>query len=316
MVKFNRKNFLLTSTALGAGLLIPSSLSAMAVSGSQRKRVLRVAHITDVHVQPEAPAPNGMARCLHEIQSLADKPDLIFNTGDSIMDALGKTKDRVQKQWDVWNSTLKNENSLEVVNCLGNHDIWGWSTLAVKRTDPNYGKQWATEMFGLKHRFYAFEKSGWKFIVLDSMMHSPLSYTAKIDEEQMDWLKEQLKQTPAETPICILSHIPILAACVFFDGNNMKAGKWSVPGSWMHQDSRKLKTLFAQHKNVKACLSGHIHLVDKVEYNGVNYFCNGAVSGAWWGGNYHEFPPAFAVMNFFDDGSVERELYHYNWTGG
>ncbi len=313
MKNFSRKDFLLTSAVAGAGLLVPSSL--LAAVSSNRKRVLRVAHITDAHVQPEAPAPNAMARCLHEIQSLADKPDLIFNTGDSIMDALGKDKNRVQQQWNVWNSTLKNESSMEIVNCLGNHDVWGWGTLAVKRTDPHYGKQWATEMYGMKNRFYSFDRNGWHFVVLDSMSHKTLGYTAKIDEEQFEWLSEDLKKTPAETPVCVLSHIPILAACVFFDGQNLKGSNWQVPGAWMHQDSKRLKNLFTFHPNVKTCLSGHIHLIDKVEYNGVNYYCNGAVSGAWWGGSYHEFPPAFALMNFYDDGTLEREIVHYNWRG-
>jgi hypothetical protein len=64
---------------------------------------------------------------------------------------------------------------------------------------------------------------------------------------------------------------------------------------------------------VKAALSGHIHLIDEVDYLGVKYYCNGAVCGAWWEGNNQEFPPAFAVMNFYDDGSTEREIVYYDW---
>ena len=314
MENFSRKEFLKTATAVGLGLMVPEYLSAITPLNTNKKRVLRVAHITDVHVQPEGGAARGMANCLHEIQLLSDKPDLIVNTGDSIMDALGKEKSRVQAQWNAWNGTLKNENSLEIVHCIGNHDIWGWSTLSARRTDPNYGKQWATEMYGIKNRYYSFDKNGWHFVVLDSMEHAPMTYTASIDEEQFAWLEEDLKKTEAGTNICVLSHIPILAACVFFDGNNLKGGKWKVPGAWMHKDSKRLKDLFAKYPNVKAALSGHIHLIDKVEYNGVSYYCNGAVSGAWWGGSYHEFPPAFALMNFYDDGTTDREVVFYNWN--
>jgi len=52
----------------------------------------------------------------------------------------------------------------------------------------------------------------------------------------------------------------------------------------MHVDAAKIKDLFAKHKNVKLCLSGHLHLVDRVDYNGVTYLCDGAVCGGWWKG--------------------------------
>ena len=48
----------------------------------------------------------------------------------------------------------------------------------------------------------------------------------------------------------IISHIPILSACVFFDGHNMKNEKWEVPGSWMHTDSKQISELFHKEKNI------------------------------------------------------------------
>lgn len=314
----SRRKFFFTGAMAGLGMLIPKALPAQSANTSSKygaKRVLRVAHLTDIHVQPEGAAPGGMAKALHAAQSLPDKPDLIFNTGDCIMDALGKTKERVADEWNTWNSILKNENSLEMVNCIGNHDVWGWSREHVSfAKDPLFGKEWAIENLKLKNRYYSFDRAGWHFIVLDSTHRIPgYGYTAKLDEEQFAWLAQDLANTKTEIPICVLSHIPILGVSVFFDGENMKHGRWTVPGSWMHQDAKEIKDLFYKHKNVKACLSGHIHLIDELEYLGVKYYCNGAVSGAWWGGSYHEFPPVFAVMNYYDDGSTDRELYYYDW---
>ncbi len=317
MAAFSRKQFL-KLWALGGLLSVTPGKELLAeerlVVAAAKKRLLRVAHITDVHVQPKSPAPNGFASALHTIQSLEDKPDFIINTGDSVMDSLGRFKDNVQGQWDVWNSTLKNENSLEIKHCIGNHDIWGWSNpLVAKKSDNHYGKLWATEQFGIPHRYYSFEKGGWQFIVLDSMTYNKFSYTAEIDEEQFDWLKQELQKIPADRHICILSHIPILAVNVFFDGPKMRRGHWDISGRNIHKDAKRLKDLFHQHKNVKAALSGHIHLIDEVDYLGVKYYCNGAVCGAWWEGDNQEFPPAFAVMNFYDDGSTEREIVYYDW---
>ncbi len=123
----------------------------------------------------------------------------------------------------------------------------------------------------------------------------------------------ELKNTPEDIFICIVSHIPILAICTLFDGNNHADTNWRVPDNCLHADASKLTKLFFATKNIKVCLSGHIHLVDHVNYLGIDYYCNGAVAGAWWKGSYHQCDPAYAVMNFYADGSSNRELHNYNW---
>lgn len=283
--------------------------------GSKAKRVLRIAHLTDVHVQPELAAAKGLSACLHHAQSLSDKPDLIFNGGDAIMDSLGKDKARTKLQWDLWKEVLKADCSLPVVHCIGNHDVWGWSKSKSGCTgdEPLYGKKWALDELGIPNRYRSFDRSGWHFIILDSVFPSGEGYTAKLDDEQFDWLAEDLQSVSATTPVLVLSHIPILSAAAYFDGDCEKSGDWKVPGAWMHIDARRIKGLFARHPNVKVCLSGHLHLVDRVDYNGVTYLCNGAVSGNWWKGRHQEFDEGYAVVNLYDDGTVDREYVNYGW---
>ena len=301
--------------AIGAVAGMPLVTAAMAARPKvKRKRVLRIAHLTDIHVQPEGAAPEGMARALRSVQSLEDKPDIIFTGGDSIMDSLKADKARTKAQWEIFQKVLKDECSLPVVHCIGNHDVWGWSVddESIKK-DGLYGKQWVVEEFGLKSRYYSFDKAGWRFIVLDSTYPVDGGYTAKLDEEQFEWLKSELRETPKRVPICVLSHIPIICFCSFFDGENEKSGDWVVPGAWMHIDARRIKDLFLGHKNVRLCLSGHMHMEDKVEYLGVKYLCDGAVSGSWWKGNHYEFPPAYVVVDLYDDGSSKSEYIPYEW---
>ena len=306
-----RKLLQLTATAF-AGLYLPSSSLALptAVRSIKAERSLRIAHITDVHIQPEQNAPEKFAKCLQHLQQLPDKPDIIFNGGDTIMDALNQEQSRVKLQWELWNSITKNECSLKIEHCIGNHDVWGLKTA---KGDPLYGKQYALDMMQIARRYRSFDLSGWHFIVLDSthLKEDGSWYTAKLDEEQFDWLKKDLAATNPSMPVLVLSHIPILAGCVFYDGDNRKGGDWSIPGSWMHIDSIEIVSLFSKHANVKACLSGHIHLLDKVEYNGVAYYCNGAVSGNWWDGNYHETKAGYAIIDLFSDGSTARKYMPY-----
>jgi Icc protein len=286
--------------------------SLQTIVNPNRKRVIRFAHITDIHLQPEREAPKKFTQCLHHIQNLADKPDFIFSGGDTIMDALVQEKARVQEQWDLWHSVIKNECSLPIEYCIGNHDVWG---LEKAKEDPIYGKKYATEMMQLNQPYRSFDRNGWHFIVLDSthVNESGKWYVAKLDEEQKNWLKSDLAAVDPNTPIFIVSHIPIFAACPFNFGENVKNERWDVPGAWMHIDAVELIKLFYAHPNVKACISGHMHLLDQVIYNNVSYYCNGSVCGSWWKDEtYHQTKAGYAMMNLYDDGSVEREYLHYS----
>lgn len=282
---------------------------------AKRRRVLRIAHLTDIHVQPERAAGDGMAECLRHAQSLEDPPNIIFNGGDAIMDSLATDKARAKTQWDLWQRVLKQECTLPIVHCIGNHDVWGWNKTksGCNGNEDLYGKKWAVDSFGLKERYYSFDRAGWHFVVLDSTFPHGEGYKARLDEPQFEWLADDLKNTPATTPILILSHIPILSAAAFFDGECEKAGDWDVPGAWMHIDARRLKDLFLKHPNVKTCLSGHLHLVDRVDYNGVSYLCNGAVSGNWWKGRHQEFDEGYALVNLYSDGSFDHEYTTFGW---
>jgi 3',5'-cyclic AMP phosphodiesterase CpdA len=243
------------------------------------------------------------------LQDKDDPPDIIFNGGDSINDALDASRAKVKSQWALWNSILESENSLPVVDCIGNHDIW----VTGNKSDPLYGKKWAMEAMGIDQRYQSFDKAGWHFIVLDSTHAIDGEwYTAKLDEQQFDWLKNDLAEVPSDMPVMVLSHIPILCAAAFFDGDNEESGDWVIPGAWVHIDARRIVELFYEYKNVKLCASGHIHLLDRIDYNEVTYYCNGAVSGNWWNGNYHQTPPGYALINLYQDGSFDREYISYS----
>lgn len=291
---------------------------------SDRRRVVRFAHLTDVHVQPERAGDEGFAAALHHVQALRDAPEFIIFGGDNLMNVDSEDgRARAQLQLDTWNRVLRDACSLPHRVVIGNHDVLG--------LHPQDGKKWAMDAFALPGRYYAFDhgrpqpglrgETGspadgsrtWRFIVLDSTSPEGGGYKGRLDPEQLEWLDAELAATPAGRPVCIVSHIPILAPCAFFDGENEKSGDWRVPGSWMHIDARAIKDVFHRHGNVRLCLSGHMHLGDIAHYLGVTYACNGAVSGAWWDGAYHEFEPAYALVDLFDDGSCEVDLVQFGW---
>jgi 3',5'-cyclic AMP phosphodiesterase CpdA len=278
------------------------------------KLALRIAHLTDTHLKPEKVAEEGFAKALHSVQELTPKPDFILNGGDAIYDALEKTKDEVKIQWATWKRLLKSDNTLPVASIIGNHDIFGWFNKTQDLTgDAQYGKAWVVDELRMPKRYYSFEKNNWKFIILDSAQLSPAGgYIAFIDNEQIAWLSSELRNTPATKHICIASHIPIFSACAgLFYGKTEQNGDLLTKRNIMHTDFFKLKNLFKHYSNIKLCISGHVHLQDEVKYLGITYYCNGAVCGNWWKGAFQDFAPAYAVIDFYDDGTFDRNFVIY-----
>jgi len=291
---------------LGGLLLLPSL--SFGETTAKRKRSLRIAHITDVHLKDKFDAPAKFAECLHHLQKQNPKPDLILNGGDFVFDMNKENIDTINAQWNLVNHLCKSECSIPTHSCIGNHDIW-WNES--NKGQAAYGKQYALDRLQLIKPYHSFNQGGWKFIVLDSV-HLDIDgtwYIGKLGDEQFAWLESELKATDPNMPVLILSHIPILTATNLVDDGVVN--RWTMYGGDMHTDAAKLIRLFYKHPNVKLCLSGHIHLRERLLYNNVTYICNGAVSGAWWEGNKHETAPGYGLIDLYDDGSFDERYINY-----
>jgi len=293
----NRRSLLRQLSSLALAPVLPN-LPAFGAAAP----ALRIAHITDVHLKNELGAPDKFIRCLHHLQQQQPKVDLILNGGDTVFDMNKENLPVIDKQWALWHSIVKNECSLPIHPCLGNHDIW-W--LENSKGDPFYGKKYALDQFKLTSPYYTFSRNGWKFIVLDSV-HLDIDntwYIGKLGEEQTTWLQQELERTAPATPVCILSATLMVEDDII--------NKWQMLGGDMHTDVAKVISLFNKHPQVKLCLSGHVHLRDKVTYNNQTYICNGAVSGAWWNGNKRETPPGYGLLDLYADGSFTEQYVPY-----
>lgn len=301
-----KRRELIKNIGLTAGAVTFAGITSDVIASDRkdkRRRVLRVAHITDVHIRPEHDAPNRFGKCVDEIKK--HKIDFFLNGGDTIYaaDYNHITRERVDEQWKIWQSCRDKIKEYEVHSCLGNHDMW-WA--APDKQDAMYGKEHVVKQLEISNRYYSFNKKGWHFIILDSNNKS----AGSLDDEQRKWLEEDLAKLQTGTPVICLSHYPILAVCTILDGGN-------------HTDSKYISELFYKHKDKKiTCLSGHIHLQDQAEYNGVHYFCNGALSGFWWedgdkesAGKYYykQTPPGYAIVDLYEDGTVENNYYAHSF---
>lgn len=292
--------------------LTAAAAGALGVSGPKRqlRRSLRVAFITDIHLDAHETCIRGFADCLKQIHALDDPPDLIIQGGDLIMDALVRDEGNVGRQYSAARHVLDGYCRIPIEHVIGNHDIWGWQNpnAAGITSDPRYGKNWWLEWTGYRSTYRSFDRNGWHFIILDSIMQHGRGYSAKLDVAQLRWLQQDLERTPDTTPVCLISHIPILSAAAPFFGPCERTGNWTIHRSIMHIDARVLKDLMVRHPQVRACLSGHVHMAGRVEYNNVKHLGFGAVSGAWWRGKMQETPPQFGIVDFYANGHVHSTL--------
>ena len=291
--------------SIGGLALVPSL--PFGGNPEKAKPVLRIAHLTDIHLKDKWDAPARFTKCLHHVQ-MQPGVDFILNGGDIVFDMNKENLSTINSQWSLYHNLIKAECSLPVHYILGNHDIW-WNEN--DKGQNIYGKKHSMDQLKLTSLYYSFVKNGWKFILLDSV-HLDVDgtwYIGKLGDEQFNWLQNQLETTDKHMPVCVLSHIPLLTATLMVDDN--EGTKWEILGGDMHTDTRRIISLFYRHPNVKLCLSGHIHLRDKVVYNNVTYLCNGAVSGAWWEGDKRETAPGYGLIDFYADGSFDEQYINY-----
>lgn len=332
------------ATLAGCATSRGSAASASITGGAPRRRTFRFAHLTDVHMMPERNAEAGVARAFNAVNSLADRPGLIITGGDSCHLGMSRTREQMKWMYDRLAAAWKNENAIPLEHTIGNHDIWGWehSRSGASPSDPGYGKAWALDAFGIASPCRSFDRGGWRFVILDSVQVLGEGYLGRLDpldqgdQPQFEWLKATLAATPADMPVVVVSHIPILSGpTLLTDGRWLGAdGRegYRFPQGSMMVDAPRLVDLFTRHPNVKLCLSGHIHINDRNEFNGVTYICSGAGSGCWWIGRDADLrnrqnrrrpgePEVFAraregflAVDLFSDGTFETAYQTFAWT--
>lgn len=309
----SRRDVLLAgaAAALGGGL---GRVATAAGMPRERSRVLRFAHLTDSHIQPELGADAGVAACLKHVQSQTDAPSLLVTGGDLIMDGFAQGFDRTKQQWDLFTGTLKRECSIDVRHCIGNHDIWGWNKGKSKTTgdEKGWGKAWASEVLSLDRAYYSFSCAGWRFVVLDSVQPSGDAYLGGLDDQQFEWLSSELAHHGAE-PTMVISHIPIYSVVAMIADAKLEDNQFKLPAASVFKDGARVHRLLRSHRQVKACISGHIHMNERIELDGVTYICDGAVCGAWWKGRKERCGEGYGLFDLFDDGSFTHQYIEFGW---
>ena len=218
--------------------------------------------------------------------------------------------DRIREQWKVFDECSK-ELALPVHHTIGNHDVVGWSARSlVKPTDQDYGKKLFAERFGLERTYRSFDHKGWHFIILDSIGQDKetLDYEGWIDDAQLAWLKQDLAATGRAKPIVMVTHIPFYTTW----HQVLKGPDHRLDGKAIVRNLHTFRKLFDDY-NLQLVLSGHGHVVERIEIGKVTYLQGGAVSGMWWKGPVFGKPEGFGTVTCRRDGTWSWKYRDYGW---
>lgn len=280
------------------------SLTCTCKKAPEEKSGFSFAFLTDIHVQPERMATEGFKAAIARVNKL--KPDFVITGGDLIMDALAQTPGRADSLYNLYVETQK-AFKMPVYNTMGNHEVFGYyPESGVDSSHPLYGDKMFEEKLG--KRYYAVDHHGWRFYILDSVDEwEEGGYYGFVDQEQLDWLKEDLASVDPETPIVISVHIPLISVFTQLDvGSTAPNGRGTVV-----TNSKELLELFRDH-NLRLVLQGHLHSNEDIQVYDTRFISVGAVSGGWWQGAHRGFEEGFLMVHVSDE-KIETEYIDYGW---
>jgi len=227
------------------------------------------------------------------------RPAIVLGVGDMI-NALD-SQDEVREQWRNWREAVAPLGAQYLLVTPGNHDIQGnaWATDLLLEAFPELPNNVPP---GFERRAYTFDYQGVRFISLDSEQFAEAN---RIGDTQLDWLETQLRDNPNRYTI-VFSHAPAYPV-----GAHVGSSLDVYP-----QERDRLWQLLRDHK-VTADITGHEHLYNHQEIEGVHQIIAGT-SGSWvyggYGGEFYHYVVAEVGMDglsivVYDKDGQERDRF-------
>ncbi|GGW45789.1 metallophosphoesterase family protein [Arenibacter certesii] len=214
-----RRKFLQNTIQTGIALSIPLPLSAFQSNGHKK---LRIGLVADVH---QDTIHDGYERLKYFMDDMNERqPDFLIQLGDFALPHKYN-----EPFLDIWNSYKH-----PTYHVLGNHDM-----------DDGFTKEETMAWWGMKERYYSFDSNGFHFVVLDGNKKGA-PWIGYIDEEQQEWLKQDLAGTKSPTIIVCHQSLEREHDWGVTNGDQIR----SIIGQ-ANMDDNKAKVI--------ACLSGHHH---------------------------------------------------------
>jgi 3',5'-cyclic AMP phosphodiesterase CpdA len=171
------------------------------------------------------------------VNALPAQPKFVIHTGD--ITHLSKPA-----EFDTAAQLLSGLKMSELHTVPGEHDV---ADAEVKEYFARFGKP------SNNRGYYSFDHAGVHFVALINVLQAKDGGSGYLGDEQLAWVRNDLKGRSASTPLVVFAHMPL----------------WNIyePWGWRTSDSELLLTELRRFGSVTV-LNGHIHqIVQKVEGN-------------------------------------------------
>lgn len=195
----------------------------------------------------------------------AHHPDFIINVGDTIQ---GYDDVDTLEEWKAVRPVWKYFGDTPFYLVPGNHDIWSPASARIWREQTGHPPQ------------YSFDFRGAHVTVLDN------SRADELGPDQLEFLESDLAAHAAQSPKFVFFHRPFWLLPIKFQNGDFA----------LHRIVHKYKAGFV--------ISGHAHIFDRSEYDGVQYVMVGSSGGSL----SHGKGPAPPSPN------LTGEYYGYAWV--
>ena len=308
MPKYSRRRWLSNSALLLGSVFAGSALTACTSAPNRlaRRNGLRLVFYTDVHAMVKRRAPEAILQAAMAINTA--QPDLILGGGDYIDGGFTSTREAIAPHWDIY-MNMHNALQAPVFPAIGNHDL-------VNAQEANYGalvsddpRKEYRQYLDLSETWYSFDEFGYHFIVLDSMnvVGGELGYEGRLNDDQLEWLREDISRTSRNTPIVLCLHMPLLTSLYAATRGNEFGG----PANRVMVDNVAVLELFSRH-NLILVLQGHLHVAEVIRWRDITFITGGAICGNWWRGQRLGTEEGFYVIDL-NDNRVNWEYVDYGW---
>jgi 3',5'-cyclic AMP phosphodiesterase CpdA len=265
------------------------------------------AYLADIHLQPELHAMEGFRLAIDTLNKI--NPDFILTGGDLIRDALGQTWSRSDSLYNIY-MEMTGDLNMPVYNTIGNHEVFGWYREEEEITGhPEFGKKMYENRLG--ERFYSFDHKGWHFIVLDAIGRAEDGgYFGLIEDEQIEWLKNDLEKVDKQTPIALSVHIPFISV-----RTQLVKGSTVPNADGLVITNARDVLLNLYEYNLRLVLQGHLHFLEDIYVGDKTHFITaGAVCGLWWNNKPGSTPEEGFLLVRVKGEQIEWEYVDYGWV--
>jgi 3',5'-cyclic AMP phosphodiesterase CpdA len=283
----------------------PNAADTAKLAGAVPEPDWSAAFLTDPHVFAEKGAADGLAKAVDHLLSQPHKAELVVTGGDLAFDIMETDRAAADAQYDLFDSAIAGLK-LEIHHTIGNHDCFGVSEQGVVvESDPLFGKKYFLERFGRAQPYTSFDHENWHFVILDTIGIEGRSYYGHVDQEQLDWLADDL--AAAARPTVVIGHIPLFSNYI----ESVRGTAEGIPAGLAVVNAHEVLKVLLAHP-VKLVLAGHLHVNEIFRYKGIEFANVGAISGNWWQGERDGFQEGYALLDFRGS-EVQWRYVDYGW---